>query len=124
MFNPANFVSSDIELFDMLHNEAEYKIDASHLSVFGIKNQKHLKFPGSKGRIIGIKFPNGLVIASLSHEEDEIAFAPFPGMDFKEVKPIIDSGDWVNHIHVTIPFEGTTPEEWRSICKDITLLVK
>ena len=118
-FNPEAFSTPTRSVYEALHTEAKFNIDSSRIDVFGFLNPKVKKWPGSAGRIVGIQSQHGSIVISESHERDEIAFAIFPNMDLKGVAPLIRGGEWIEHIHSTVPYKGTSPETWSYICHEM-----
>ena len=118
-FNPKEFTMPTRSAYEALHTEARFIIDSSRIDVFGFKNPKVKKWPGTKGRIVGIQSQNGSIVISESLGGSEIAFAIFPNMSLKEIAPIIRSGEWIEHIHLSVPYKGTSPETWSYICHEM-----
>jgi len=124
MFNPNTFRAPIVTVYKQLHNEAGFSIDASRIDVFGIKDTTVKTFPGSNGRVVGIKMPNGILVLSESHDMDEIGFAPFVGKSFKEVKDLIDANGVGEYVEVTSRYQDTSPDTWRSLSKEIASQLK
>ena len=118
-FDPKKFTMPKASAYEALHTEAKFIIDSSRIDVFGFKNPKVKPWPGSDGRIVGIQSQHGTLVISEALEGDEIAFAIFPNMDLKGVAPLIRGGEWIEHIHSTVPYKGTSPETWSYICHEM-----
>jgi len=119
MFNPDKFTTPATTVYKQLHNEAKFSIDASRIDVFGIKDTITKIFPGSEGRIVGIKMPNGILVLSESNDGTEIAFCPFLGKSFKETKNLIDTNGLGEYVYTYSKYANTTPKIWRELAKEM-----
>ena len=123
-FDPKKFTMPITSAYEALHTVAKFNIDSSRIDVFGLKDPKVKKWPGSDGRIVGIQSQHGTIVISESLGGSEIAFAIFPNMSLRDVAPLIRDGEWISSIHLSVPYKGTTPEKWSSICHEMAEALK